>query len=293
MLIASPLSARSQSEAIPFTPKLGQFGKDVVWIPTPDALVRRLLQMAQVRAGDVVVDLGAGDGKIVIAAARDFGARARGVEYDARLVELARHNAQLAGVAALVQFDEGDLFAADLTAADVIFLYLLPTLNLRLRPQLLRLKPGTRIVAHQFAMGDWQPDETSVVEHRNGFLWIVPANASGTWMLDLPQQHGTTVAVRLDIAQTFQRIEGTATLGTIQTTLRTPQLTGRRLCFALTDGEGRLRHFDADINADILRGTVDGVAFMARRVGDAPEIGGAGPATLAEERAAGALLGDF
>jgi len=296
-LCASPLPARSQNTPAPFTPKLGQFGKDVVWIPTPDALVTRLLRMAQVRGGDVVVDLGAGDGKIVIAAARDFGARARGVEYDARLVALARHNAQRAGVAALTQFDEGDLFDADISDADVVFLYLLPLMNLRLRPQLLRLRPGTRIVAHQFAMGDWVPDETTVVEHRTGFLWIVPANAGGTWVFDLSQRDGTTVAARLEISQTFQRIAGVATLGdgdaALKTTLRAPQVLGRHIRFGLTDAAGVLRWFDADIDDDRMRGTVDGAAFMAHRAGAAPDIIGSGPATLEEERAAGALLGDF
>jgi len=301
-LFAASHPARSQNTPAPFTPKLGQFGKDVVWIPTPDALVTRLLRMAQVRGGDVVVDLGSGDGKIVIAAARDFGALARGVEYDARLVALARQNARAAGVAALTRFDEGDLFDADVADADVIFLYLLPTINLRLRPQLLRAKPGTRIVAHQFAMGDWLPDETTVVEHRTGFLWIVPANAGGVWTLALPQADGSTVAARLEISQTFQRIAGVATLGNgdaaLQTTLRAPQLTGRRVAFGLTDATGTLRHFDAEIDGDQMRGTVDGAVvggspFVARRVGDAPEILGSGPATLAEERAAGALLGDF
>jgi len=300
-LLASPLPARSQGTPVPFTPKLGQFGKDVVWLPTPDALAARLLRMAQVRAGDVVVDLGSGDGKVVIAAARDFGALARGVEYDARLVALARQHARAAGVAARARFDEGDLFDADLHDADVIFLYLLPTINLRLRPQLLRLAPGTRIVAHQFAMGDWQPDETTVVEHRTGFLWIVPANAGGVWALDLPQADGTTVAARLEITQTFQRIEGVAALAdmttdvttAMTTTLRAPRLSGRSLAFGLTDAAGALRQFDAEIEGECMHGTVDGVAFMARRLGAAPAIIGSGPATLAEERRAGALLGDF
>jgi len=303
LLVAATLfvashSARSQNTPAPFTPTLGQFGKDVVWIPTPDALVTRLLQMAQVRPCEVVVDLGSGDGKIVIAAARDFGARSRGVEYDARLVALARQNARAAGVAALTRFDEGDLFDADVADADVIFLYLLPLMNLRLRPQLLRAKPGTRIVAHQFAMGDWLPDETTVVAHRTGFLWIVPANAGGAWTLDLPQQDGTTVTVRLEISQTFQRVDGVATLGNMTTTLRAPQLAGRRIHFALTDAAGALRRFDAEIENDHMRGTVEGAAlgvrpFVARRAGDAPAIIGSGPATLEEERAAGVLLGDY
>jgi len=293
----------SQNAPTPFTPKLGQFGKDVVWIPTPDALVTRLLRMAQLRPAETLVDLGSGDGKIVIAAARDFGARARGVEYDARLTALARQRAQTAGVAALTQFVEGDLFDADISDADVIALYLLPAINLRLRPQLLRLKPGTRIVTHQFTMGDWQPDEASVVEHRTGFLWVVPANAGGVWTVDLPQQGGGAATVQMAISQTFQRVEGVATLGLadgkpLQTTLRAPQLSGQHIAFAFTDTAGVLRHVTAEIDGDRMRGTVTGAGlgkqpFTARRVGAAPEIGGSGTATLEEERAAGALLGDF
>jgi len=297
LLVGTP-PARSQNEAAPFTPKPGQFGKDVVWLPTPDAVVRRMLHMAQLRAGETLVDLGSGDGKIVIAAAREFGACARGIEYDPRLVELARHNAQVAGVAARARFEEGDLFAADVGDAAVITLYLLPLINLRLRPALLRLQPGTRIVAHQFAMGQWEPDETSVLAHRTAFLWWVPANAGGTWALDLPQRDATTVSVQLTMTQTFQRIQGVATLGELQTTLRAPQLSGRQLRFALTDAAGELRHVEATITDQHLHGTVTSAALgvqplRAQRLGAAPEISGSGPATQAEEHAAGALLGDY
>jgi len=174
-----------------------------------------------------------------------------------------------------------------------VALYLLPHLNLRLRPQLLALSPGTRIVAHQFAMGDWEPDETSILENRSGYLWIVPANAGGTWQLDLPQRHADTVSVSLHITQTFQHISGVATLGALQTTLRTPQLIGAHIRFGLTDAAGQARQFDARIDGDLMQGHVDDADFTARRVGLAPAIGGAGPASPEEERAAGALLGDY
>jgi len=288
-----PAVAQTHEQAAPFQPKPGQPGKDVVWLPTPDAVVERLLRMAQLGSRDTLVDLGSGDGKFVIAAARDFRARARGIELVQKLVELARWRARVAGVEAMTRFEQEDLFAADFSDADVVAMYLLPHLNLRLRPKLLRMKPGTRIVAHQFPMGDWQPDETSVLENRPGYLWIVPANAGGTWRFKLSQRDGTSMPVALTITQTFQRITGIATLGELQTTLRAPRLEGRRIAFGFTDAVGDVRQFDAEIHDDRMQGRVDGTAFTARRIGAAPAIGGSGPATHEEEQAAGALLGDY
>jgi len=285
--------AQTRDSATPFTPQLGQFGKDVVWLPTPDALVQRMLRMARLGSRDTLVDLGSGDGKIVIAAARDFRARARGIEYDARLVELARERAREAGVAAMTRFEQGDIFAVDFSDADVVAMYLLPHLNLRLRPQLLRMKPGTRIVAHQFPMGDWEPDETSVLENRPGYLWIVPANAGGTWRFDLPQDNGTSSPVALTISQTFQRITGIVNIDGLQTTLRTPRLEGRHIAFDFTDAAGDRRQFNAEIDGDRMHGRVDDKPFAARRIDPAPAIGGSGAATPEEEQAAGALLGDY
>jgi len=286
-------AATAREHPAPFTPRLGQLGKDVVWLPTPDALVQRLLQMARLGPRDTLVDLGSGDGKIVIAAARDFRARARGIEYDDRLVALARQRAREAGVAAMTRFEQGDIFVADFSDADVVAMYLLPHMNLRLRPQLLKMQPGTRIIAHQFPMGDWLPDETSILASRPGYLWIVPANAGGAWQFDLPHCDGHTRPVTLTMTQTFQRIAGTATLDALQTTLRTPSLEGRRIAFGLTDAAGDKRQFDAEIHGDRMQGKIDGEAFVARRVGVAPAIGGTGPATQEEEHAAGVLLGDY
>ena len=153
-----------------YEPKRGQAGKDVVWIPTPDELVTRMLRLAQVTAQDFVVDLGAGDGKIVIAAAKEFGARGLGLEYDPKLVAHAQRNAREAGVSARADFRQADIFATDFSTADVVTMYLLPDLNLKLRPTLMAMKPGTRLVSHQFTMGDWRPDETSWVQHRPAYL---------------------------------------------------------------------------------------------------------------------------
>src|SRR5690606_11598542 len=144
--------------------------------PTPDKLVNRMLSMAQVTASDFVIDLGAGDGKIVIAAAREFGAKGLGIEYNPEMVAHARRNAQAAGLAGSARFEKADIFESDFSPASVITMYLLPHLNMRLRHRLMALKPGTRIVSHEFRLGNWKPDETSRVGSASTHLWLVPAN---------------------------------------------------------------------------------------------------------------------
>lgn len=168
-----------------FRPEVGQAGKDVIWVPTPDSLVKAMLTVAEVKPGDFVVDLGSGDGKIPIAAARDFGARAMGIEYNPDMVALARRNAIRAGVANRVTFLEGDIFKSDFSEATVVTLYLLPSLNLRLRDTLLAMKPGTRIVSHAFSMGDWEPERTITTDDATGYFWIVPANIAGRWAFEV------------------------------------------------------------------------------------------------------------
>lgn len=269
-----------------FQPSVGQPGKDVIWVPTPDALVNRMLRLAQVTPEDRVVDLGSGDGKIVIAAARDFKARARGIEYNPDMVALSQRNARQAGVADMATFEQGDIFVKDFSEATVVTMYLLPNLNLRLRHTLLAMKPGTRLVSHQFTMGEWQPDETSVVENRPGHLWIVPANAGGQWRLTFPQG-GSNATVDLSVTQTFQKIEGNVQLGGIESTLRTPRLDGPRIHFAFTDNTGALRQFSGTVDGNRMQGTVTGPGgatanFTAQRSGDAPPIGGSAPVSTAE-----------
>lgn len=201
-LAAAPLAPAAQA-APDYEPHVGQDGKDVVWVPTPQALVDRMLDMAQLAPGDFLVDLGSGDGRTVITAARR-GARALGIEYNADLVALARHNARAAGVAGRAEFRQADLYQTDLSQATVITLFLLPEINVKLRPRLLKLAPGTRIVSNTFRMGDWKPD-ASALAHRDcddycrAYLWIVPARAAGTW--DMPQ--GT-----LTLKQRFQYVSG-------------------------------------------------------------------------------------
>ncbi len=188
-------------------PQTGQPGKDVVWVPTNDRLVARMLQMAQVTAADRVYDLGAGDGKIAIAAARDFGAQAVGVEYDPQLARLAQCYVQADGLGERVRIIHGDIFETDFSSATVVTLYLLPELNLRLRPTILKMKPGTRVVSHSFLMDDWQPDERSLTEDGAAYLWIVPAPVAGNWMF---REAGGNGRFAVDLAQEFQQLSGMA-----------------------------------------------------------------------------------
>ena len=221
-----------------YKPSMGQAGKDVIWIPTPDALVKAMLGAAKVTSDDIVYDLGAGDGRIPIAAARQFGARAIGIEYDKDMADLARRNARRAGVDGRVQIITGDIFKEDFSKATVVTMYLLPDLNLKLRPLILAMKPGTRVTSHAFSMGDWEPDEFLSVEARDAYLWDVPARVEGTWAFkeDGWGTEGTVVFV-----QRYQRLGGTVTIGGRTQPVLGPALRGDKLTFAFIDNDGYLR----------------------------------------------------
>jgi len=201
-----------------FKPDVGQSGKDVIWVPTPDELVTRMLQMAKVTPQDYVVDLGAGDGKIAIAAAKQFKARSRGIEYNPEMVKLAQCYAKAEGVADRANIVQGDIFEEDFRKATVVTMYLLPDLNLRLRPTILAMAPGTRVVSHDWDMGEWQPDKSvtlDVPDKEVGheklsrvFLWIVPARVAGDWC-GIGKAKGAT----LRLAQEFQRFRGELSKG--------------------------------------------------------------------------------
>ncbi len=191
-----------------YTPQPGQEGKDVVWAPTADSMLVRMLEMANLAPNDKLYDLGSGDGKIPIAAAKLFGATAVGIEYERELVEHARCLAAAERVGDRVTFVQGDLFEADFSDATVVTLYLLPELNAKLRPTLLAMRPGTRIVAYSFAMGEWEPDETiDSFGDGSAFLWVVPANARGRWTFS-PTSGGERFDI--DLEQTYQVLHGTA-----------------------------------------------------------------------------------
>jgi hypothetical protein len=220
-----------------FQPQMGQAGKDVIWIPTPDSLVTRMLTAAKVTKDDLVYDLGAGDGKIPIAAAKQFGARAVGIEFNADMAELARRNARRAGVESMVQIITGDIFKEDFSRATVVTMYLLPDLNLKLRPIILRMKPGTRVTSHAFHMGDWEPDERFSAESRDAYLWHVPAQVAGTWAF---KEDGGAEGTATFI-QRYQRIGGTVTINGKTQPMLGASLQGDQLRFAYLDGDDVLR----------------------------------------------------
>jgi precorrin-6B methylase 2 len=203
LIVLIPAAATAQV----YQPTVGQEGKDVIWVPTPNELINAMLDMAKVTPNDFVMDLGSGDGRIVIAAAKR-GAHALGIEFNPDMVELSRANAKKEGVADRATFQKGDIFEADLSKATVVTMYLLPSLNMKLRPKLLELKPGTRIVTHAFTMEDWEPDQSVNVEERMGYLWIVPAKVEGSWTSQAGSAGGT-----LAIKQTFQKLDGTLNAG--------------------------------------------------------------------------------
>jgi hypothetical protein len=243
--------AFAQADKKEFAPQVGQGGKDVIWVPTPDDLVERMLRMAQTTPNDFVIDLGSGDGRIAIAAAKKFGARALGIEYNSEMVELSNRSAAKEGVADRANFVKADIFESDFSQASVITLYLLPGLNLKLRPKLLDMKPGTRIASHQFNMDDWQPDETSNLDGRRAYFWLVPAKVQGAWRL----QSGSE-AWDLALEQRYQMLEGGVRLGAMNAGLRDARLHGDRISFAFVDRAGIKREFTGRVNGSTMEGTL-------------------------------------
>jgi hypothetical protein len=227
-----------------FEPEVGQAGKDVVWVPTPQVLVDKMLDMAKLTANDYLIDLGSGDGRTVITAAKR-GSKALGIEYNPDMVELSKRAAAKEGVSDKATFIKADLFEYDFSQAQVITMFLLPSINAKLRPKILDLKPGTRIVSNSFDMGEWKPDATESVEGCANWctahLWIVPAKVNGTWKL--PQGE-------LAIKQTFQMISGTLNNGVTKTPID-GKLNGDQISFTAgrTKYAGRVNGNTMEINA--------------------------------------------
>ncbi len=245
IIVALFLPAVVTAQQKEFEPSVGQEGKDVIWVPTPEELVQAMLDLAKVTPNDYVIDLGSGDGRIVIAAAKR-GARATGIEYNPDMVELSRRNAEKAGVSGKASFVNADLFATDLSQATVITMYLLPSLNLKLRPTILDLKPGTRIVAHAFNMGEWRYDQSVEKEGRTAYLWIVPAKVAGTWTWA-----ATAGNAELKINQVFQTIEGTLRFNGKEMALKNPKVEGSRITFSCGDEE-----YSGQVNGKAIEGTI-------------------------------------
>ncbi len=236
----------------PYAPVRGQMGKDVIWIPTPKGLIDKMLAAAKVTSSDRVYDLGAGDGIIAITAAREFGAQAVGIEYNPRMADYARRMVQEAGVGDKVRIITGDIFKEDFSSATVVTLYLLPELNMQLRPTILRMKPGTRVVSHAFSMGDWEPDETMSHDTARGFLWVVPASVEGEWMLT-GMEGGP---VRISLRQVLQKIGGSLTRGGSSQPLLGARLRGDELFFQFVTPDRQVHSFSGQVSGGQISGTI-------------------------------------
>jgi protein-L-isoaspartate O-methyltransferase len=245
------LQACSSLPSETYTPKLGQSGKDVMWLPTRDELVTQMLTVAQVTPEDEVVDLGAGDGKIAIAAARQFGARAWGIEYNKNLAALAQRNAERAGLAGRVRIVQGDIFKEDFSAASVVTMYLLEELNEQLRPTLLAMRPGTRVVSNTFGMGDWEPDRVIRVGSNTGYFWKVPAQVAGRWSVQGLDRRGP---VLLELAQRHQRVGGSLVWGSQSQPVLGARLDGADLHFSFINEAGQLQAVQLRVQADAMAG---------------------------------------
>ena len=233
-------------------PAAAQEGKgDVVYVPTPQIVVDSMLNMAKLGPQDYLIDLGSGDGRVVVTATKNYGARALGVDLDQQLLQLARETARLSGVSERARFVEQNLFETDLSGATVITSYLLPSMNLKLRPKLLALPPGTRIVTHDYHFGDWIPDERKtldVPEKKVGdpgksyvYLWVVPEQVEGNWQLDLTQLQldlpGIPVKSAVQLTQRFQMIEGQWLAGSVRMALQRARVSGKQISFQLPLGD--------------------------------------------------------
>ena len=256
----APLAAAAQSAAPDdgYAQRSGQDGKDAPWLPTSKILINRMLAMAEIAEGDLVVDLGSGDGRTVIAAARQ-GVRAHGVELNPDLVALSRRNAEAAGVGKLATFEQADIFDADFSAATVVTIFMLGDVNMRLRPKLLAMKPGVRVVSNTFHMDDWEADETSVASTGCGSFcaamkWIVPANVAGHWRLN---------GGRLRLDQRFQMLSGTIEQDGAPLPIADARMTGARIAFTA----GGRRYFGS-VTGETMSGVVEGgEAWRATREG--------------------------
>lgn len=233
-----------------YQPRLGQEGKDVIWMPTGGELVTLMLKTAKVTPNDLVYDLGAGDGKIAIAAAKEFGARSIGIEFNPDMAAFAQRNAVRAGVGDRVKIINGDIFKEDFSKATVVTLYLLPDLNLKLRPILLKMKPGTRVVSHAFTMGDWEADQ-EIEAGQRGYFWIVPANVAGDWVIDGIETQNKVV---LNLVQRYQRIGGSLTVGGKTQPILNPSLEGDKLSFGYIDRNNNLHNVKLTVNGYQLKG---------------------------------------
>jgi hypothetical protein len=242
-IVGSTAFAQNAQTTKPFEPYSGQPGKDVVWVPTPQALVEKMLDMAKVTPQDYVIDLGSGDGRTVIAAAKR-GATALGIDFNQDMVDLSKREAQKAGVPQKATFIQGDFFKTDFSKATVLTMFLLPSINMQLRPQILKMRPGTRIVTNTFTMEDWQPDQSETIPNCSQWctahLWIVPADVEGTWQL--PQG-------ALTLNQMFQMLSGSLGSGAITD----GKVTGSDIMFKVGNAT-----YTGTVSGSTMKGTISG-----------------------------------
>jgi len=234
-----------------YKPMRGQMGKDVMWLQTAQNLVNQMLAMAQIKSDDVVYDLGAGDGIIPITASKVYGVQSVGIEYHQKLADFAKKNAIQAGVGDKVNIIKGDIFVEDFSKATVVTMYLLPELNLQLRTTLLQMKPGTRVVSHEFDMGEWQHDQFYTDGKEKAFLWIVPANVKGVWHL---KDSDAKLDARIQIDQQFQSIGGTITYAGQQKPLLGAQIKGAQIRFRFVASDDSLFTVQATLNQNTMSG---------------------------------------
>ena len=230
-----------------YAPRRGQSGKDVVWIATQDALVVKMLSAAKVTHQDLVYDLGAGDGIIPITAAKQFGARAIGIEYNEKLANLAQANALRSGVGDRAKIIQGDIFIEDFSQATVVTLYLLEELNAKLRPQILNMQPGTRVVSNTFSMGDWEPDEVIDSNGQTAYLWTVPAQVGGDWIVSGLNSDWKSNTSHIHFDQRHQRLSGKMAVDGKDKVLFGARIEGSVLHFSFLDPQDELRHVKASI----------------------------------------------
>ena len=240
------LQAQENQSGNSFVPEVGQQGKDVVWVPTPQELVNKMIEMAKVTPDDFVIDLGSGDGRTVITAAK-IGAKATGIEYNPDMVALSKENAKKEGVGDKAEFIQADLYETDLSKATVITMFLLPEINLKLRPRLLDLKPGTRIVSNTFTMGEWEADQEVTTEENwnswnTAYLWIIPAKVGGKWKLGNGE---------LELTQEFQFVRGTLNSGGKSLTVTDGRLNGNSITFTVSNEK-----YSGTVGDKLMKGTV-------------------------------------
>jgi hypothetical protein len=259
-LIAA-LSVAQAQQAIEYQPGIGQEGKDVVWVPTNQAVVNKMLDMANVTANDFVIDLGSGDGRLVITAAKR-GAKAIGIEYNPDMVELSKRNAAKEGLADKVTFMKADIFESDFSQASVLTLFLLPKLNVQLRPKILNMKPGVRVVSNTFEMGDWVPDARDAISgdcmfHCAALLWIVPAKVQGTWKM--PRG-------KLILQQKYQMLSGKIKIGNVTMTIKEGKMIGDQIAFSV-DGTRYTGRVNGGAMEGISKSATRETKWLAKRSG--------------------------